>query len=198
VLLYAVVAVWTAATLAGWAAARLEGDGRRLLRAAAAATILAAVLVWPVAGALALPKFLWGWVHITHKVEDGLLEGAAFLRQNSRPGDTFATSGVKAGWVATDSAAQLESLTGMPAYLARPFTQMNRSDARGREATRRYFALGRVAAEKDFPSAIRRMRELGIVWYVHVGGVPPTWDPARGHAVFVERDVAVYSTRAAP
>jgi len=48
-------------------------------------------------------------------------------------------------------------------------------------------------------SALRRLRELGVQWYVVAESdrSGPRWDPQRKQAVFVQDMVAVYSTREA-
>jgi hypothetical protein len=191
VLLYAVIAVWSAAVLTDWVRARLHLTSH-LVKGAVVAGMVAALLVWPLAGALARPKFHWGWQHVTYRVEEGVLEAASYLRRNSRPGDIFAVAGLTLHWVATDTATQLESLTGMPAYLARPFTHMFRGNAREREALKRHGLLVHVAAEPQAAAALERLRELGIRWYVHQGEAGPRWDPGRRHAAFADRGVAVY------
>jgi hypothetical protein len=193
VLLYAVIAVWSAAALTDWAASRLRSFEQHLLKTALSASVVAALLVWPLAGALARPKFLWGWHHLTRKVDAGLLESAAFLRRSSRPGDTFAVADPRLGWVATDAATQLQSLTGLPAYLARPFTHISRGHAREAEALRRYAFLASVGAEADLDGALNRLRGLRIRWYVRIGNAGPSWDLDRRHAAFVHGMVAVYS-----
>jgi hypothetical protein len=191
VLLYAIMAVWSAAVLTDWVRARLHLRPH-LVKGAVVAGIVAGLLVWPLAGALARPKFHWGWQHVTYRVDDGLLEVASYLRRNSRPGDIFAVAGLTLHWVATDTATQLQSLTGMPAYLARPFTHMFRGNAREREALRRHRLLAQVAAEAQAAVALERLRRLGVRWYVHRGEAGPSWDPGRRHAAFADGSVAVY------
>jgi hypothetical protein len=102
--------------------------------------------------------------------------------------------------VVTDLAVQLVSLTGMPAYLTRPFVHISAGGRRQEVATQRYAALGGVAREASAKAALERLRELGIAWYVVADreGRGPRWDPHRKHAVFVQGAVAVYAPRAAP
>jgi len=102
---------------------------------------------------------------------------------------------VKLDWVATDIATELVSLTGMPAYLGRPFIHLSRGGRREQAVRERYAALKRVAGEENAAAAARRLRELGIQWYVVADGAGPRWDPERRRAVFVDRMVAVYATQ---
>ena len=118
---------------------------------------------------------------------------SAFLRAKSRPGEAFAVQGVPLGWVATDVATQIISLTGLPAYIARPFIHVSKHGAEEAETLRRYNALHAIAAEADFQAAMRRIAQLGVQWYVVRGAAGPRWDPGRRSAVFVKGDIAVYA-----
>jgi hypothetical protein len=124
-----------------------------------------------------------------------LPQAAAFLRRNLRPGEVFAVQGLTLGRVASDVATELASLTGAPAYLARPFIQMTKGHRREQAAVERYAALAGVADQQSVADALVRLRELGIQWYVVAGHAGPRWDPARRHAVFVDGDCAVYAAR---
>lgn len=193
VLLYAVIAAWTAAALVQSVALRVQLGPRGVWIAMLAASTLALPLLWPQTGALGLPKFAWGWRHLTYySVEDGLPEAAKFLRGNFRPGDVFAAQGLTLEWVATDVATKMTSLTGAPAYLARPFVHISKGGRRQEVALERYAALAQVAAEQSASAALARLREIGIPWYVVVGSAGPRWDPQRREAAFAAGDVAVY------
>lgn len=192
VLLYAVIAAWTAAALVELVALRVQLGPRRVWMVTLAASTLALPLVWPQTGALGQPKFGWGWRHLTHSVEDGLPEAARFLRRNFRPGDVFAAQGLTLDWVMTDVATKMTSLTGAPAYLARPFVQIIKGGRRKEVALERYAALARVLDEQSASAALARLRERGIQWYVVAGSAGPRWDPERRHAAFATGEVAIY------
>ena len=104
---------------------------------------------------------------------------------------------MKLEWVATDSATELTSLTGMPAYLSRPFFHLASGGRREQVARERYGALKRIDAEEDAAAAARRLRELGIQWYVvvGVGNEGPRWDRGRRRAAFAAGRVSVYSAK---
>jgi hypothetical protein len=159
---------------------------------------LALPVLWPQTSTLGrVPRFQWGWQYTPYRVEDGLVQAAAFLRAHAHPGDAFAAPDVKLGWVATDSATELSSLTGMPAYLSRPYLQLGRGGRREQVARERYGALKRIDGEEDAAAAARRLRELGIQWYVvvGVGSEGPRWDRGRRHAAFAAGRVSVYSAK---
>jgi hypothetical protein len=188
VLVYAVIAVWTAAGFARWA----DGyGGWRNARVRIAVLVLAALTallgVWYTVRDVRL--------HRTYEVAAGLPQAARFLRAHAQPGDTFAVQGLARGPVYTDHAVQLVALTGMPAYLSVPYMRATLG-GQAEEVRARYEALAGIAQEKDQQAARARLRELGVRWYVVVdkaGG--PRWDRARGQAAFSAADTAVYDTR---
>jgi hypothetical protein len=194
VLLYAVVGVWTAVTLVDWVVLRMRLDAKRAWVALLAASALGLPFLWAQIGMLSQPKFAWGWQHVTHKVARGLPQVAEFLRRNLRPGDVFAVQGLTLGWVASDVATELASLTGAPAYLARPWIQMSQGGRREQATLERYGALARVADAQSVAAARARLRELGIQWYVVADRGGPRWDPQRLRAALVAGDLAVYSS----
>jgi hypothetical protein len=190
VLVYAAFAVWTAAGFAGWLA--LQGGLRRRrvwlpLLIAAAFTVMW-VLVSTVGD--------WRWRE-AYEPAEGLPQAATYVRSRSQPGDLLATQGLDLAPVATDLAIQLIGMTGVPAYLSRPFIHTSAGGARARIAQQRYVALRAVERETSAEAALARLRALGIRWYVVAESDRrgPRWDPERRRAAFVDRMVAVYSTQ---
>lgn len=194
VVLYAGVSAWTLAATVGWLAARHTVLARRAWHGLLLAAGLAMPLAWHQTVALALPKFHWGWQHVGRRVPEGMPQAAAFVRGAARAGDVFAVQGLKLGWVASDGATQFSALTGMPAYLARPFVH-TMGGPRETEALDRYASLVAVAGAPSAGAALRRLGEQHIAWYVVIGSQGPGWDPERRQAAFAEGSVAVYSVR---
>jgi hypothetical protein len=183
VLVYAVVAIWTVAVF-------VERVPFRWMLAASGAAFVA---LWPHSGLLGeLPKFSWGWNYYARALTPGVVRTAAFLRKEGKPGDEFAVQGLQPGWVPTDVATELAALSGMPAYIARPYIHMAQGGERALVAQERYGALVAVARETRAPAALARLRRLGIRWYVVADGRGPAWDPERQFAVFRDRRVVVY------
>jgi hypothetical protein len=190
-LVYAVVGVWTAAVLVerirfGW-----------LIAVCAAA----AVALWPDHGFRREgPKLSWGWNYYARALTPGLAPAAAFLRNQGQPGDQFAVATLqrgwapieRPGWVPTDAAIELTALSGMPAYIARPYLHLASGGERQWVAQERQAALEAVARESQAPAALARLAALGVRWYVVVGERAPAWDPQFALAVFRDRKVAVY------
>ena len=190
VLVYAVFAVWTAAGLAGWLA--LQGGLRRRrvwlpLLIAAALTVM-----WVLLSTVGD----WRWAE-TYKPAEGLPQAATYVRSRSQPGELLATQGLDTALVTTDLAIQLVGMTGVPAYLSRPFIHISAGGSRARIAEQRYIALRAVERETTAEAALARLRALGIRWYVVAESDRrgPLWDPERRRAAFVDRMVAVYATQ---
>lgn len=183
VLVYAVVAIWTVAVFVE----------RVALRWVLAVVGAAFIVWWPHGGPWPdAPKFSWGWNYYARALTPGLVQAAAFLRREGKPGDEFAVQGLQRGWVPTDAAVELASLSGMPAYIARPYSHMAQGGERKLVALERYSALARVLHEQSASAALVRLRESGIRWYVVAGSAGPRWDPERRQAAFAAGDVAVY------
>lgn len=193
VLVYAAIAVWTGAGFAAWALSRggLRDSRVRLALAVVAALTVMGVLLYTVRD--------WRWSY-RYKVAEGLPHAAAFVRSRSAPGDLIAAQGLNPGLVTTDLAVQLVSMTGVPAYLARPFMHTARGGIHGDAAVRRYRELGAVQREQNAIAALAALRRLGIRWYVvaESNRAGPTWDPERRHAAYVDRMVAVYDAGTQP
>jgi hypothetical protein len=194
VLVYAVVAIWTVAVL-------VERVALRWVLAVAAAAFVA---LWPQSGLWQeAPKFSWGWNYYARALTPGLVQAAAFLRREGKPGDVFAVQGLqrgwvpssRSGWVPTDAAAELGALSGMPAYIARPYIHMAHGGERQLVAQERHAALEAVARETRSSAALARLAALGVRWYVVTGERGPAWDPQRRLAVFRDPSVAVYLSR---
>jgi hypothetical protein len=183
VLVYAVVAIWTVAVF-------VERVSFRWVLAASGAAFVA---LWPHSGLVGeLPKFSWGWNYYARAITPGLARTAAFLRKEGKPGDEFAVQGLQPGWVPTDAATELTALSGMPAYIARPYIHMVQGGERMEVAQERYAALAAVARQTNAPAALARLGALGIRWYVVTGERGPAWDPQRRLAVFRDGRLTVY------
>jgi len=189
VLVYAVFAVWTAAGFAGW----LSLHGLRQCRVWLPLLIAAALTVmW----ALLYTVGDWRWVE-RHQVAEGLPQAASYLRSRSQPGDLLAAPGLSTLFVPADLPVQLVAMSGVPAYLSRPFIHMAYGGVRAHTALARYIALRAIERETSAETALARLRALGIRWYVvaETDRSGPRWDSERRRAVFVDRMVAVYATQ---
>ena len=189
VLVYAVFAVWTAAGFAGW----LSLHGLRQCRVWLPLLIAAALTVmW----ALLYTVGDWRWVY-RHQLAEGLPQAASYLRSRSQPGDLLAAPGLSTLFVPADLPVQLVAMSGVPAYLSRPFIHMAYGGVRAHTALARYIALRAIERETSAETALARLRALGIRWYVvaETDRSGPRWDSERRRAVFVDRMVAVYATQ---
>ena len=193
VLLYAVVVSWTATMFVNWIARQGSHNRDRLWRTLAVFMICALPVLWKTAGAMAYPKFYWGKPLVAVRTEKGLERAAAFLRRNAKQGDIFATSGLRRVYTPIDTAAEVASLSGMPAYIMRPWVHIAEGGRRAEIATERWNSLVGIEKLEKPDLALNSLRRLGIQWYVFVGAGGPRWDPLRSRAVFSEESFAIYS-----
>lgn len=187
VLLYAVIGTWTAAGFVSWIAAQGGLGARRVWLPLLALGAISVALI------VRYTDPDWRWID-THQLAPGFPQAARFLRSAGSRGDIFAVQALDRGPVLIDMAVELVALTGMPAYLARPY--LDRGAHAKEIALQRYAALAGVAEEQSVAAALARLRELGVQWYVVVDSAGPRWDPQRQQAVFAQGDFAVYSSRA--
>lgn len=195
VLVYAAAAIWTLCLPLRCVAARAGRLAGRLWASMAAVALIALPALAIGAGRMAHPKFQWGQAGAAQRVEPGLAAAAAFLRAHASVGDAFASSGLSEEFQLFDLSTKLCSLTGMPAYLSRPYLEMIKDAPRKRVAAARLDALREVEKQSDYREAMRRLRRMPVQWYVSAGEAGPVWDPGRQRATFSKGAVSVYATK---
>jgi hypothetical protein len=195
VLLYSVLAIWTAAYAVRWLSRQGAHGNDYLWRTALIGVLLAFPWIWSDAAEMARPKFNWGRMFVTWTVDRNLVEAAAFIRARSKASDVAATSRLPSTYVALDDPTVLAALTSTPVYLARTWYHMSLGGARTKLAIGRYNALVAIDLAPDQQTASRYLREVGIRWYVATTLGTPTWDPKHAGASHTAGDVAVYEVR---
>ncbi len=194
VLLYAAVAIWTPCLLLRVLALRID-PATKVWPALVLAAIIALPAVSSGAAAMMHPKFRWGQHYAAMRVPSGLVQAAAFMRKHAAAGDVFATAGPTTAYATIDLPAQVCALSGMPAYLARPFLEMSKDGPRRRVAATRLAQLRAIDAAPGYDAAMGMLRAIDVRWFVVAGGSGPRWDPARKRAAFVAGSVALYSAQ---
>ena len=186
VVLYAVFAVWSAAGITTWLASLGWSVRRMAWSLAVAVPLLGAGILNSTVNDFRWTIQIWA--------PQGLPAAAAFIRAHWRPGDVLAVHRLRKELVVTDPAVEAVALTGIPAYIARPYIQFARSGRPGQVARERYAQLIEIGVEPSAAAALARLRQLGIQWYIISDDEGPGWDPERRQAAFAEGIVAVYST----
>jgi hypothetical protein len=195
VVLYAVLAVWTAACLVLALSPKGAEGARRAWRMLLAAGVLGLAAIAPATRALGgEPRYFWGYELYAFRLDPGLVGAAAYLRAHAQRGDMFAIREVAIGEGGADLATRVVAMSGVPAWLGRPWMHLFQGGEREQVARRRYAVLAGIAREESAEGALRRLRELGVRWYVVVGD-GPRWDRGRSRAAFTSGSVAVYSSR---
>jgi hypothetical protein len=194
VLLYAGAAIWTLCLALRYLATRAGEVPSRLWPTVLAGALLALPAIMVGAQGMASPKFRWAEKDAAPRVEPGLVEAAVFLRKQARVGDIFAAGGLSAEYVPFDFATRLCALTGIPAYLARPYLEMIKDGPRKTVAGARLAALEEVDRQADYAAAIDLLRRLRVQWYAVAGEKGPRWDPGRERAAFSAGTISLYAT----
>lgn len=196
VLLYAASVIWTfCLTLRALAAHSIAT--RRLWPALLAAMLLGLPLMIRGAEQMSRPKFAWAKHDDATQVPHGLVAAADYLRAHAPVGDVFAVHGLSGDYATFDVSTQLCALSGIPAYLSRPYLEMTKEPARKVEVLRRLAALKRIDESADYAHAIQALRTSRVQWYVVAGEPGPRWDPDRRQATFLADDVALYTSAGA-
>lgn len=190
VLVYAAAAIWTLCL--PLRVMRARTGPRMVWPALLAVAVLGLPFTFAVAPKMSKPKFTWGEHDAAMRVPPGLVEAAAFLRRHAATGDIFAAAGLTAGYATVDLSTQLCGLSGMPAYLSRPYLEMIKDARRKSVAAARFAALQEVDRQTDYGAAARSLQSLNVQWYVVAGEQGPLWDPSRKRAAFSSGTVSLY------
>jgi hypothetical protein len=185
VLVYTAAAIWTACLLVRCTAAA------RTWAVLLGACVLAYPAIWAGAEGMTQPKFHSGRLHLDLRTEPGLVEAADYLRREARIGDIFAVAGLKHELSVVDLAVKVCSLSGVPAYLARPHLETIKDAPRKALADARFAALEELEQQSAHEDAFARLRRMGVKWYLVTQ--PPRWDPARSRAAFSAGTVSLYA-----
>jgi hypothetical protein len=185
VLAYAACAIWSVCLL-------VRVTAKPVWPALVAVALIGLPVIFAGAGAMAQPKFYWGEADAAARVPPGLPQAAAFLRRNAAPGDVFAAAGLSARQLTFDLSTELCAMSGVPAYLSRPYYEMIKDAARKAVVEKRLGALHEVERQPDAAAALGLLRSLRVQWYVVAGEQGPRWDAERARAAFSSGTVSLY------
>lgn len=125
----------------------------------------------------------------------GVPEVAAFLASQSRYGDVYAVSSVRAK-TSLGAIPEIISLAGVPSYLGRADLHTLRSDCYAETVTARIAVLEQVASSDTWETAREVLRAQGIRWYVRFANDPMRWPSDSNVASFSSPVVFVYDSDA--
>jgi len=191
-LLYHLTALWSAVYVCRLIFHDSFGESSVRVALALVGVTVLSILYGSITGAdPAEPRFAWGKTHFGLRIRPALVEAADYVRTLARPGDIFAMAPTNANAVFGDVATEFVSLTDVPCYLARPGIQLM-LPARQAVTRERLARLQEIESSADRATAMGLLRDTGVDWYVVVGAEGPGFDPARAHAAFAAREVAIY------
>jgi hypothetical protein len=94
----------------------------------------------------------------------------------------------------SDAPTELVALTAVPAYLARVWIHEALGGNNRIAALSRYRALAEVAQATNTVSAMQKLRDIRVRWYVVTNLAEPAWDPQRSRASWVRGAIAIYDS----
>ncbi len=192
VLLYAASAIWTLCLILRMLAP-LPGVQRALWPAMLGVLLVALPTLIPGAVEMSRPKFAWAKHDDATRVPPGLVATARYLRNYASVGDIFAVHGLSDAYTTFDLSTQLCSLSGMPAYLSRPYLEMTKDAPRKVEVRQRLAGLQQIDDAENYQRAMQALRALRVQWYLTTGERGPRWDPERKQATFTAGQVSLYA-----
>jgi hypothetical protein len=138
------------------------------------------------------PRTEYGHRFLNVPIEPGLLQSAEYIRGLAIPKDIVAVAPVQREAMLADPATEFTSLSNLPSYIGRPAMVPNRTGERSRVVNHRISQLEEVAATSTYPSAMDKLRRMGVSWYVWIGRSGPTFDRSLTQPDFLSGTVAVY------
>ncbi len=202
VLLYAVVATWTAVRLLGLVgAARLFSGwpARRAALAVGAATIATLFAYGHVDPARPSPAMAWADAFYGPRVDPGIPPAASFLRAHAAPGDRMMAGGGTALSPLRGPALELVSMTDLPCYAGRidQALEMRAPDIVA-EVKARAADIAAVDGAAQITDAFALLKARGVRWYVMVAPNLPAWDRDGSRATYHAGNVYVYDASQTP
>jgi hypothetical protein len=192
VLLYTVVAIWTAAHFfRRTTAVRVTNSQGRscgfviLVLAVAAASFGAAVNP-------ARPSFDWGKAFYGARLKPGVVPAAQVLRHAVHRSQIVAVGPIDPKGSLFDPALAFASLADAPVYLAAVQLQLFYGDKRTQTAEGRLQFQQEVEASDDWEKAMALLCQNHIDWYVWLGNTGPPFDMERRYPVASDHDMAIY------
>jgi len=193
VLLYATAAIWTFGLSVVWLSER-GTHGKRLWQMTAIAAAIALPFTWMSASDRMNPKFFWGRLWVTFRVQPELQQAAAFLRDRGGSSDVFAAPIRHFEVTSVDAATVVIALTGMPAYVARVGVHRVLGGIYQETASKRSVEVAAIERAPDRQAAMRQLAKLGIRWYLATEADTPSWDRLRKGAAWTRGSFALYDS----
>lgn len=132
------------------------------------------------------------WASFAHNqsTAPGLLDSAAYIKAHANLGDVMVIGNPAVGPARETANVDLISLTGVPAYAARP--RMTKSQCVIDISKKRIGVLQTLSTMDNWPEAQKFLQTNGIRWVVFPAGGYPKWDTGLKAAAFSSKGMSVY------
>lgn len=124
-------------------------------------------------------------------VDGDLIKVAFYLRSHAKPGDIFLVNIDDTNDLNIDSATIISSISGLPAYIARPNLQSKQSNnVRKTIINKRVNTMNLIANTPQITKAYSLLEMSNITWYIALS--QPKWDYERKFSIFNSGNIAIY------
>ena len=140
------------------------------------------------------PRMAWGAPFVSASVSPDVIAAAAWLRKEAGRANVFTLSRMDENIVLFDEQMALVSLSGVPAWLARPGIHTLAGGASAAAMRLRLATLTDIAAAADKTTALAPLHSAKVDFYIVHDPAGPRWDTDRAAAAFRSGDLAIYCT----
>lgn len=136
----------------------------------------------------------WAEGYYNQPVEPGLLESAKYIQTHARFGDVLAmdVSSLGSPVKTTPIIDEVISLSGVPAFIARPDIMMKGSQSVRKIVSKRLDVLQELSSMNNWPDARKFLQTNGIRWFLVPSGEKPKWDSCLKNIAFSSNGLSVY------
>jgi hypothetical protein len=139
----------------------------------------------------------WAGQYHNQPITPGILESADYIRTHAVKGDVAAMTNTSIDGMLANEVIEFISLSGVPAFLARPSLKMGGSECVRKVVNDRLKILEDLSTAETWPDARKIMQSSGIRWLLISNKEKNHWDPEFKEAVFRKKTIAIYDSRAA-
>ena len=125
-------------------------------------------------------------------ISPGILESAEYLKTHARHGDVLAMGATSIGTIVNAPVIEVVSLSGVPAFIARPALKSKGSQCVKDIATSRLNVLRKLSSIDNWNDARIFLQTNGIRWYLTPAREMPSWDSDLKDVAFSSNGMHVY------
>jgi hypothetical protein len=134
----------------------------------------------------------WAEGFHNQRIIPGLLGSAKYIQTHARHGDVLAMDITSIGTTLNAPIIEVISLSGVPAFIARPDLKIKASQCVREIVTKRLSLLRELSFMENWGDAQKFLQANGIRWFLVSAGEKPKWDSSLKSVVFSSNGMSVY------